>query len=60
MAFLSQNEIPFEKHDVTEPGVAEEMVNISGKKQTPLIKIDNQIFTGYSANKEAIESLVLS
>lgn len=60
MEFLSQHNIPYTEHSIEDDGVIEEVEKLAGKRAVPVVKINDQVFVGFSKNRDEIEKLLLS
>lgn len=59
--FLSQHNFNYTEHDIVENQEnIEELIKFTGKHIVPTIKINDEVFIGFSQNRETIETLLLS
>ncbi|MBU8763702.1 glutaredoxin family protein [Micrococcus luteus] len=57
--FLSNHNISFSDHDVSEQLEQDALKKLTGKQIVPTIKIGQKIFIGFAANRKEIENLLL-
>lgn len=56
--FFSQNNIEYEERNAQEPGYRNELINKYRRMAVPTIIINNEVITGFAANREKIEKML--
>ena len=55
--FFNSNSVPFTEHDVSsDQERRQEMIDLTGQMGVPVIRIDNDIFVGFTENQDNLRS----